>query len=449
MYRADAAHPNRTLADKLEYLYSLRGGPTIDLTIRPAYYELLERLGNPHLHLPPVIHVAGTNGKGSVIAYLKAILEADGRSVHTYTSPHLIRFNERITLAGAHISDEALEELLGEVTAATGTLPLTFFEITTALAFLAFARTPADILLLETGMGGRLDSTNVVRTPLATIVTPIGLDHCEYLGNSLEEVAAEKAGIFKTGTPCIIAPQHDRVMRVLLNRATKLSCGFYAHDETWRIACGKDHMTFHGASGAHQLVHPGLMGPHQPFNAGTAIAALEVLEGWLPDDETINRGLRNVRWPGRMQKLDPACFDGAVPRDWEIWLDGGHNENAATVLAAQARQWQETDLKPLHLIMGMMRTKDPLAFAEKIYPFTQSLTALPIKNEELAWSPYEIKTRLVEKNLQCQTASSLTGALASLPGKKQPSRVLVTGSLYLAGQVLSLCEWPRPGIDKN
>ena len=286
MQAADARHANPRLAAKLQSLYGLRGSPltgidAIDLSIRPPFYELLRRLGDPHKHLPPTIHVAGTNGKGSTIAFMRAILEAAGYRVHVYTSPHLVRFNERIVLAGREIADDLLEALLDEAIAVNGDLAQTFFEIKTAMAFAAFARQPADILLLEVGMGGRLDSTNVIENPAVTVITPIGLDHQEFLGPDVAAIAGEKAGIMKPGVPCVVVSQDDPATEaVFTERAAALGAPLLRAGREWRTEAVADGFNFHFAGRTIALPPPALAGAHQVANAGTAIASLQCLPGF-------------------------------------------------------------------------------------------------------------------------------------------------------------------------
>ncbi|MCB9990301.1 MAG: bifunctional folylpolyglutamate synthase/dihydrofolate synthase [Rhodospirillales bacterium] len=418
MYTADAHHPNAALETKLQGIYTLRGdGTKVDLGFRPPFLELLQKLGNPHTKLPPVVHVAGTNGKGSVIAMLRAILEAAGYNVHTYTSPHLIKFNERITLSGRHITDEALDSLLDDVLAVNGDGPVTFFEITSALAFTAFSRNPADICLLETGLGGRLDCTNVIEHPLATIITRIGYDHMEFLGDTIEKIAAEKAGIMKAGAPCIIAPQeYEALIPFFTAKAKDASCPLLIADPV------------QGRPSA-------LSGPHQIDNAATVLTVIPTLQqaGFEIDEEAIATGLRKVRWPARLQKLERPD----LPAGAELWIDGGHNESAAKVLAAQAAQWQSTDQKPLHLVIGMMTTKDIDAFLAPLLPYAAAITCTAVPGESKAQTPETLAEHI--KNLcsvpvftEPDPQSALTAALT------ENTRILITGSLYLAGHYLAL-----------
>lgn len=420
MYAADIRHPDKNLQQKLQQLYTMRGGPAIDLTIRKPYRDLLAALGNPHLHLPPAIHVAGTNGKGSVIAMLRAVLEQAGCRVHVYTSPHLVRFNERIVLAGREIDDRHLESLLDETLAANDSAALTFFELTTALAFAAFARTPADICLIETGLGGRLDCTNVIEQPLATVITRIGYDHMEFLGETLEKIAAEKAGIMKPDTPCILAPQQDgTVQTVFEKKATVLKCPLiFAQPQ-------KD-------------VKMNLVGPHQNDNAAAALTCLKELKNLNVSKNDITEGLQNIRWPARLQRVMAGPHAALLPPGAELWIDGGHNESAGQALAAQAALWQAQDGKPLHIILGMMRTKDPASFMEPLMPFADSLGCVTINNEEMAFRPAELAD-LIKASFPFYTGIQAYPDLESAlrhQTKSSVTRFLVTGSLYLAGNIL-------------
>lgn len=411
MYATDARHPNPGLQQKLQALYELRGGPTIDLTIRKPYMDLLAALGDPHKHLPPVIHVAGTNGKGSVIAMLRSIFEAAGYKAHVYTSPHLVRFNERIVIAGREIADGPLEELLDEATRLNEGSGLTFFEITTAMALSAFARYPADICLLETGLGGRLDCTNIVEKPAATIITRIGYDHMEFLGNSLEKIAAEKAGILKPRVPCILAPQENPVIeQVIAAKAAELGCPVYKTDP---------------AAGAPT----NMAGSHQRDNAATATTCVRLLTGFDIPETALQQGLKNVRWPARLQRLNiPVLPEGA-----ELWIDGAHNESAANALGAQAAHWAKSDCKPLHIVLAMMKRKDPVAFMAPLRQYADKITCVAIPGEPGAFSPQELAAVLGGTHINVTPSFENVLRNNIQPGE----RVLIIGSLYLAGLVLS------------
>jgi dihydrofolate synthase/folylpolyglutamate synthase len=427
MFPADLKHPNADLQKKLSYLYTLGRGVKLDLGFRQQYLDLLSKLGNPHLTLPPTIHVAGTNGKGSTIAFLRAILEASGYKVHAYTSPHLIKFNERIRLAGQLIDDSTLESLVDEtVNHINKQQDLSFFEITTAMAFAAFSRTPADILLLETGLGGRLDCTNVIQNPLLTIITPIGLDHQEFLGSTLEQITLEKAGIMKNGTPCIAAHQTETAIRETLKKAAdNKNIQLISYDALTRPAMIQNDpistidLTYQ--NNLYQFKSIGLRGIHQIQNAETSIAALNQIAPQFPvTPEAVQAGLQNVHWPARLQNISPHIHH-ILPKNWECWVDGGHNADAAKVLHTQIELWEETDPKTLHLIIGMMPHKDPERFIEILKPHAQSFHPANIADETKSG-----------KNWQ-----DILRNLAELyPQPDKSHRVLICGSLYLAGNIL-------------
>jgi dihydrofolate synthase/folylpolyglutamate synthase len=443
MYRSDLAHTSPALADKLQQLYNLNRDKTTDLCFRPPFLDLLKSFGDPHLRLPPVIHVAGTNGKGSTIAYLKAIFEAAGYSVHSYTSPHLIKMNERIVLAGNMMTDDALEHLIDEALRLNQNRSITFFEITTAMAFAAFARTPADILLLEVGLGGRLDCTNVIPAPLLSVITQIGFDHMEYLGETLAQIAAEKAGIIKPGRPCIIGPQtdpaHARIVADVFAAIAKdkdsklLSAG-----AEWFIKAQDDGLCIDFAGRDYQFEKPSLIGAHQIQNAATAAAAAIALRHRfnLPD-AAISQGLQTATWPARLQNIT-AHFPAQQKRGTEIYLDGGHNENAANALAQQAALWRQKDAKPLHLILGMMRHKNPAAFLAPLQSQISTLTLIDIPGEPDAHESSILARQLQTscENIPIMTAAGLAQALENPALKAPGSRILIAGSLYLAAHVL-------------
>ncbi len=409
MFTSDIKHSNTALADKLEQLYKLRTGDSkIALGFRDPYLQLLEKLGNPHLNLPPTIHVAGTNGKGSTIAMLHAVLEEARYSVHSYTSPHLIKFNERIMLSGLNITDEYLESLIDQALELNSSNDLTFFEITTALAFKAFADNPADILLLETGLGGRLDCTNVIERPLLTIITRIAMDHTEFLGDTLEEIAAEKAGIIKGNVPCVIGTNAQEVTAILNTHSPN------------PILAPSLGQTSSPLSPNYVKSNGGLMGAlslegaHQLENAATAITALQTIADKFPiTEEQIQRGLANIKWPARLQNITSHF---TAPKSTEIWLDGGHNANAAQALSS----WANQNDNPLHLICGMMPHKNQTAYIETLKPHCASVQHVAIPNETdlpLSWQD----------------------ALQNLIQDPTDKNILIGGSLYLAGDVLKSC----------
>lgn len=405
--------------------------------------DLLAKLGNPQNRLPPVVHVAGTNGKGSVVANLRAIAEAAGLRVHCYTSPHLVRFHERVRLAGELISEDALADLLEFCERANGDRPITFFEITTCAAFKAFAETSADILLLETGLGGRLDSTNVVERPAATVITPISMDHMQFLGDSLPVIAAEKAAIQKCGVPSIIAPQHPDALAVLGEASKSANADRFWCGEHWSYeATDEGGITFQSEEWSGSVPKLGLGGAHQRVNAAVALAtALKLRQSGIElPDAAFRAGLARTEWPARLQRLTGGPAAEALP-GWELWLDGGHNQAAGDVLAAEAMRWRDRDMretgtvKPLHLICGMLNSKAADQFLSPLANVADSLTALAIPGEENAIPAAELAGTAATVGHHANPAASLREAIAAL-STRPPGRLLICGSLYLAGRVL-------------
>lgn len=417
----------------------------IDLSLARVH-TLLARLGHPERSLPPVIHVAGTNGKGSLIAFLRAMLAAAGYRVHVATSPHLVWFHERIQLAGEPIGEPDLLALLEEAERANGGEPITFFEITTCAAFLAFARTPGDVLLLETGLGGRLDATNVVERPELTAITPIGLDHQDFLGRELATIAGEKAGIVKPGVPCVSAPQPDEAAAVLRERAEAVGAPLDLGGSGWHADPAPDGtaFTFAGRGGpARSLPAPALLGPYQLDNAAHAVACAQRLDRFPLDDDAIRRGLATASWPGRMQRLTDGPFAARLPAGWELWLDGGHNPEAGRALAAALARWQVAEPEtPVHLVVGMITSKDPAAFLAPLAEGAASVTAVPVAGEPNSFDAATLAERAREAGAGreaggVRTADSVGKALDALTATGgERARVLVCGSLYLAGAVL-------------
>lgn len=405
----------------------------IDLSLDRAL-RLLDALGNPHLALPPVVHVTGTNAKGSVIAIMRAALEAAGKTVHIHISPHLVRFNERIRLAGRLIGDEDLQSLLEECEAANGGVPITFFEITTVAALLAFSRTPADVVLLECGLGGRLDATNVIPDPALTVITPVSMDHQQFLGDTLAAIAGEKAGILKPGVACVLAAQEPGAEAVILARAADIGAEIVMEGRDWTVATGDVSFRVESRGETRDFPLPNLHGPHQPRNAGLAVAALDRLAAVDVTDGDIAKGLGAIDWPARLQRLKAGALAGRLRPDQELWLDGGHNEAAARVLAA----WLSTEAeKPLHLVMGMLNSKDPKVFLEILKPHVASLRTVAIPGEDASLSAEELAAVGQGLGLAATPQGSVAQALEDI-SKNQPGsgRVLIAGSLYLAGKVL-------------
>lgn len=382
---------------------------------------LLALLDSPELRLPPVVHVAGTNGKGSTLAYLKAICEAAGYCVHRYTSPHLVRFNERIEIAGVPIADDYLLSLLTRVEHATKTIPATFFEATTVAAFLAFAENPADIVLLETGMGGRLDATNVIANPMLTCITPIAIDHAEFLGDTLAKIAYEKAGIMKPDVPCVVGLQVAEAMQVLEHVATEKNVPLFRAGKEWKI---------------NNALQPALLGPHQQMNAATAAACAKYLSGITLSAQAIETGIAQATWPGRLQQLTGKLRD-LLPIGSSLWLDGGHNPAAGEALAL----WAAEHSAPLHVICGMVGGKDHAGFLQPLVPYIDTLHAVSIPNEPLSAPADLICSTAKQCAIRAETAESVEEALQSIAKTaNQPICVLMCGSLYLAGHVLLMEE---------
>jgi dihydrofolate synthase/folylpolyglutamate synthase len=406
--------------------------------------DLLGRLGNPETKLPPVIHVAGTNGKGSVIALLRAMLETANHRVHTYTSPHLVRFHERIRLAtgpgiSAFIDEDTLAATLDECEAANGDAPITFFEVTTAAAFLAFSRVPADVLILEVGLGGRLDATNAIHHPALTVITPVSVDHVGFLGPDLGGIAGEKAGILKPGVQAVIAPQVPQALAAIQDRAYKIRAPLALFGSAWTAtADGPANMTVSVGDATHTLPGPALIGSHQIQNAGLAVACLQFLPDLPVDHDAMGRGLLGTTWPGRLQRLTGALA-ARLPDGAELWLDGGHNPAAARALATTARDWAATDPKPLVLVLGMLRTKNPGEFLGALAAEADAMVAVPVVGEDASLSPASLASMASDAGLTMGIKDSLEAALDHIAKTRTsiPPRVLICGSLYLAGTALS------------
>jgi dihydrofolate synthase/folylpolyglutamate synthase len=418
----------------------------IDLVL-DRIQRLLAALGNPQERLPPVIHVAGTNGKGSTCAFLRAMLEGSGQRVHVYTSPHLVHFHERICLAGQIIAEEELAATLAECERANDGLPITFFEITTAAAFLAFSRHPADALILEVGLGGLYDATNVISRPAATCILPVAMDHQEFLGNSLSAIAKEKAGIIKKGVPCIVARQEDEAREVIFDTAARLGAplliegeDFSAHEEHGRLV-------YQDEEGLLDLPLPRLPGIHQYGNAAIAIATLRRL-GLKPlharwaREGAIEWGLKNVEWPARLQRLTKGTLVDLAPDDSEIWLDGGHNPHGANAVAQFMADREELSSRPLYLICGMLSTKDAEGYFIHFRGLARHVTTVPIEGTDAAFGAGALFDAARRAGLSASPAEDLEDALMQVaawararPGEGPP-RILICGSLYLAGEVL-------------
>jgi dihydrofolate synthase/folylpolyglutamate synthase len=406
----------------------------IDLTL-DRVQKLLVKLGSPHFSLPPVVHVAGTNGKGSVIAMIRAALEAANYKVHVHTSPHLVKFNERIRLAGKPIDDEALLELLEECETKNQGAPITFFEITTCAALLAFSRTPADIVLLETGLGGRLDATNIIRKPVLTIIMPISIDHQQYLGNSITEIAVEKAGIMKPGVQCIMAEQLPEVYDVIANRAFEVGALLAVENIDWNIRESLNEFLFNSSGKVRKLKPPSLQGQHQLHNAGVAVAAIDHLHDFNITDEAIQKGFSEIEWPARLQQIHQGYLQKKIGNNLTLWLDGGHNAGAAKAIGHWALKYKNL---PLHLVLGMINTKDPKSFLEPLKEHIKSLYTVTIEGEASSWTKNELCDHAQAIGIDAIPAVDVAGAIENIVKRETgPAMVLITGSLYLAGKVLA------------
>jgi dihydrofolate synthase / folylpolyglutamate synthase len=418
----------------------------IDLSL-DRIEALLAKLGNPHERLPPVVHIAGTNGKGSTAALLKAMLQAAGKRVHVYTSPHLVRFHERIELAGPDgkarpIDDASLTDMLTRTQRANAGAAITFFEVTTAAAFLAFVERPADAVILEVGLGGRLDATNVVARPALTIITPIAMDHADWLGDSIAAIAAEKAGILKRGVRAIVSRQPDQALDVVGARAREVGAPLTAWGEDYEAFEQRGRLVYQSAERLLDLPLPALMGQHQITNAGTAVAAALQLKSIGISDTAIERGLLEVRWPARMQRLDNGPLSRLLMPGSELWLDGAHNVAGAEAAAQTLAELEERAPKPVGLVVGMMGKKDAAGFLAQFRGLVRRVVTVPNPgSHEATHEPIALAKLAVSTGLAADAAPDVEAALARLQKVEgRPLRILICGSLYLAGHVLALQE---------
>lgn len=434
--RGDSPTDHQATLDRLKALHPRVIDLSLDRIIR-----LLEALGRPQDRLPPVVHVGGTNGKGSVVAFLRAGLEAAGHRVHVFTSPHLVRFNERIRLAGRLIADADLAALLDEVEAANAGRPITVFELTTAAALLAFSRTPADVLLLEVGLGGRLDATNVVADPAVAVLTPIDIDHQAYLGDDLATIAGEKAGILKPGVPAVVAPQPIEAEQVIRQRARAIEAPLRWGGMDW---AGHETGTGWKTTDGRVWPAPRLIGGYQVANAAQAFAVLDALAertGLVVGDEARQRAMATVDWPARLQRLEMGHFVDRLPGNIELWVDGGHNPHASRAVAAALASRQEGMF--LDLVCAMSAQKDPAGFLAAFAPLVRSVTAIPLlvpfQDGAQAGLPAHILANAARDSglRNVHKAKSLAAAIEDLAGGEGPARILVCGSLYLAGALLA------------
>ncbi|MFY1708611.1 bifunctional folylpolyglutamate synthase/dihydrofolate synthase [Tritonibacter scottomollicae] len=399
----------------------------IDLTL-DRVCRLLAALDNPQDKLPPVIHIAGTNGKGSTQAMIRAGLEGWGKSVHAYTSPHLARFHERIRLAGDLISEDHLTQVLDECYSANGDETITYFEITTVAGLLAFSRAPADYTLLEVGLGGRLDATNVI-TPEVSVITPISIDHEQFLGNTLAKIAGEKAGIIKRGVPVVVGPQPEEAMEVIEDTALRLGAPVIAYGQHWHVHEERGRLVYQDERGLLDLPLPALMGAHQVQNAGAALAVLRHLGA---DEAACEAAMTGAEWPARMQRLKTGPLVEAAGAA-ELWLDGGHNAAAGIALADVLAKLPK---RPTHLICGMLNTKDVTGYMRPLAAQADSLTAVSIPGEAATLSAVDTAAAAASVGLAAQEAESVAAALDAILARDPDCRVLICGSLYLAGNIL-------------
>ena len=400
----------------------------IDLTL-DRVWRLLSAVGDPQAALPPVIHIAGTNGKGSTQAMIRAGLEGAGLSAHAYTSPHLARFHERIRVAGKLIDEDALTAILDECYSANAGQTITYFEITTVAALLAFARTPADYTLLEVGLGGRVDATNVIDQPALTIITPVSFDHPQFLGNSIAEIAGEKAGILKRGVPCVVSGQDDEALEVIEARAARLGAPLLVQGQHWHVSEERGRLIYQDETGLLDLPPPALMGAHQFQNAGAALAALRHLG---VGEASYEAAVRDVTWPARMQRLSDGPLLDSAPMA-EFWLDGGHNAACGVSLAESLTR---LPARETHLVCGMMNTKDVAGYLAPLVPHAASLTGVSIPGEVNTLPGDETAAHAGDAGIPSTTAPSVEDAVAAIIRTSPNARILLCGSLYLAGTIL-------------
>ncbi|MEO1793934.1 MAG: folylpolyglutamate synthase/dihydrofolate synthase family protein [Pseudomonadota bacterium] len=445
-----AALPSDALLDEMKRLHPL----LIDLSL-DRITDLLAKLGDPHLQLAPVIHIAGTNGKGSTAAFITAMLEAAGLRVNRYTSPHLIRFHERISLAGANgttapIDDETLVDVLSRVRSANGDAPMTFYEITTAAAFLTFAERPADAVVLEVGLGGRLDATNVVPHPAVTVITPVAMDHMDKLGDTLDAIAGEKAGIIKRGSSVVCAPQADDARRVIAARAASAEAPLIEWGVDFDAHIERSRLIYQEGDVLLDLPQPGLRGRYQTVNAGVAISAVRQFASRTIGEAAIANGLQNVSWPARMMPVTEGPLRSALGADDELWIDGGHNPSAGQAIAEALCDLQDQGAKPVVLIAGLMRQKDWAGYFAPFEGVVRDVITLPVQGAlDQPRDPGELASALngtgafdARPSEDLKAALALAGALK--PGAK---RILICGSLYLAGAALALNEGASVRLD--
>jgi dihydrofolate synthase/folylpolyglutamate synthase len=437
---APAAKPAPPLGELIARLSALHP-KRIDLDLE-RMHRLLERLGHPERRLPPVIHVAGTNGKGSTIAYLRAILEAAQLRVHAYTSPSLVRINECFRLGriggGILVGDDELRAALEHCERANAGAPITIFELETATAFWMFAQHPADAVLLEVGLGGRLDATNVVDAPLVTVIAPVSMDHTEFLGDTLTTIAREKAGILKPNVPAVCAEQPAEAMAAIEREARRMHAPLHSAGHEWHVNVERGRLVYQDDRGLMDLAAPKLFGRHQFDNAGLAIATLRAQSVFRIDAAAFEAGIVNAEWPARMQRLASGALVDQAPQGSEIWLDGGHNAEGGRVAAAALGDLEERVSRPLVVIVGMMGNKDANAFLANFAGLTRHIIAVQVPDRDNAMPPDRLADAARALGMRVETSAGIEAALRALArlAYEVPPRILITGSLYLAGHVL-------------
>jgi dihydrofolate synthase / folylpolyglutamate synthase len=425
----------------LAHLFTLHR-KTIELSLC-RIERLLAALGSPEKRLPPIVHVAGTNGKGSTIAFMRAILEAAGKRVHVYTSPHLVRFHERIRLGaeggGSLVEDGALFAVLSACEKANKDQPVTFFEVTTAAAFKLFSEHPADYLLLEVGLGGRFDATNVIAHPKATVIAPVSIDHPEFLGATVDKIAYEKAGILKPGAPAIVSVQQDAALAVLERVANRVGAPLISAARNYEAREEHGRLVFEDERGLLDLPLPRLIGRHQHQNAATAIATLRAIEPSLPP-AAFEEGLARVEWPARLQNLAKGRVAALAPVGAEVWLDGGHNAEAGRALAQAMAEFEDKIQRPLVIVCGSLASKDTGGFLRPFKGLAQEVLAVPVNADQYGKPAADIAAAAAANGIPAAACESVKSALLFLAarGWPTPPRILITGSLYLAGEVLAL-----------
>ncbi|WP_029585488.1 folylpolyglutamate synthase/dihydrofolate synthase family protein [Bradyrhizobium sp. URHD0069] len=438
---APAAKPAPPLGELIARLSALHP-KRIDLGLE-RMLRLLERLKHPERMLPPVIHVAGTNGKGSTIAYLRAILEAAGLRVHVYTSPYMVRINESFRLGrvggGTLVDDDELRAALEHCERANAGAPITIFEVETAAAFCLFAQHAADVVLLEVGLGGRLDATNVIDTPLASVIAPVSMDHTEFLGDTLTAIAREKAGIIKRGVPAICAEQPSEAMDAIEQQARRMHALLHRASQEWHVNVERGRLVYQDDRGLMDLAAPKLFGRHQFDNAGLAIATLRAQNRFKIDAAAFEAGIVNAEWPARMQRLASGALVDQAPQGCEIWLDGGHNAEGGRVAAAALGDLEERVSRPLVVIVGMMANKDASAFLANFAGLTRHIIAVQIPDRDNTMPPDRLADAARQFGMRVESSASVEAALRSLArlAYEVPPRILIAGSLYLAGHVLA------------